>query len=149
VAVTAFGRESWSRPGTQHGSICDERSDTYRNTLGAKPAPQDWYAVEMDQPASIARVMYRHGKLFANGGWFDTSEGKPQIQIKRTRTANWETVATLDEYPNASAIQPPGMRDGEAFSVRLKSPVKAVGLRIAGKPGGQFSTCAELAGYER
>jgi DUF1680 family protein len=149
VAATAFGRESWSRPGTQHGSICDERSDTYRNTLGAKPAPQDWYAVEMDQAASIARVVYRHGKLFANGGWFDTSEGKPQIQIKRTRTANWETVATLDEYPNASAIQPPGMRDGEAFSVRLKSPVKAVGLRIAGKPGGQFSTCAELAGYER
>ncbi|MGO9093850.1 MAG: hypothetical protein ACLQGV_01380 [Bryobacteraceae bacterium] len=43
----------------------------------------------------------------------------------------------------------PGLRDGEAFSVRLKSPVKAVGVRIVGKPGGMFSTCAELAGSER
>jgi len=27
--------------------------------------------------------------------------------------------------------------------------VKAVGIRILGKPGGQFSSCAELGGYER
>jgi hypothetical protein len=72
VAVTAFGRESWSRAGTENGSICDERPDTYRNTFTARPAKQDWYAVEIDQPATIARVMYRHGKLFSNGGWFDT-----------------------------------------------------------------------------
>jgi uncharacterized protein len=149
VAVTAFGRESWSRAGTENGSICDERPDTYRNTFTARSSKQDWYAVEIDQPAAIARVMYRHGKLFSNGGWFDTSEGKPQIQIKRTRTANWETVATLDNYPDATAAKAPGLRDGEAFSVRLKEPVKAVGVRIAGKPGGSFSSCAELGGYER
>jgi len=149
VAVTAFGRESWSRAGTENGSICDERPDTYRNTFTARPAKQDWYAVEIDQPAVIARVVYRHGKLFSNGGWFETSEGRPQIQIKRTRTANWETVATLDNYPDATATQTPGLRDGEAFSVRLKAPLKAVGVRIVGKPGGLFSSCAELGGYER
>jgi hypothetical protein len=149
VAVTAFGRESWSRAGTENGSICDERPDTYRNTFTARPAKQDWYAVEIDQPATIARVMYRHGKLFSNGGWFDTSEGKPQIQLKRTAKGTWETVATLDNYPNATANQAPGLREGEAFSVRLKEPVKAVGIRILGKPGGQFSSCAELGGYER
>ena len=105
--------------------------------------------MEIDQPATIARIMYRHGKLFSNGGWFDTSEGKPRIQIKRTRTGNWETLATLDNYPAATAIQAPGLRDGEAFSVRLKEPVKAGGIHVVGKPGGWFSSCAELGGYER
>ena len=55
----------------------------------------------------------------------------------------------MDNYPNATATQAPGLREGEAFSVRLKEPVKAVGVRILGKPGGLFSSCAELGGYER
>jgi len=91
----------------------------------------------------------RAGRDNGTTGQFDTSEGKPQIQIKRTRTGNWETVATVDNYPDATATQAPGLRDGEGFSVRLKEPVKAVGVRIVGKPGGQFSSCAELGGYER
>jgi DUF1680 family protein len=149
VAVTAFGKESWSRDGTQHGSICDERPDTYRNTFTQRPAKLDWYAVEIDRPAEIARVVYRHGKVFANGGWFDASEGKPRIQVKRTKTAEWETVATLDSYPNTNATQAPGLRDGEPFSVKLQQPIAAVALRIVGAPGGSFSSCAELAGYAK
>ena len=149
VAVTAFGRESWSRAGTELGSICDERPDTFRDTFQGRPAKLDWYAVELDQPVDIVRVMFRHGRLFSNGGWFDTSEGKPTIQIKRTRAGEWETVATLDSYPNTTATLVPGLRDGEPYSVRLKEPVKAVGLRIAGKPGQSFSSCAELAGYDK
>lgn len=150
VAVTAFGRESWSRAGTEMGSICDERPETFRDTFqGRAAAPQDWYAVEMERPVDIARVTYRHGKLFTNGGWFDTSQGKPQIQVKRERAGSWETVATLDSYPNATATAAPGLRDGQAFAVRLPAPVKAVALRIVGKPGQSFSSCAELAGYDK
>jgi hypothetical protein len=149
VAVTAFGKETWSRDGTERGSICDERPDTYRNTFTPRPAKVDWYAVEMDRPAEIVRVVFRHGKVFANGGWFDASEGKPQIQVKRTKTAEWETVATLDSYPNTNATQAPGLRDGEPFSVKLAAPVQAVGLRITGRPGRSFSSCAELAGYAK
>lgn len=147
VALTAFGRESWSRNGNVDGSICDERSDTYRTTFQGRPAKEDWYAVEMDRPADIARVVYRHGKVFENGGWFDTSAGKPAIQVKRTRGGGWETVAVLDSYPDAGSAQPPHLRDGEPFVVKLKGPVRAVGIRIVGRPGQAFSSCAELAGY--
>jgi DUF1680 family protein len=150
VAVTAFGRESWSRGGSELGSICDERPETYRDTFeGRAAAKLDWYAVETGAPVEISRVMYRHGRLFSNGGWFDTSEGKPQIQIKRERAGQWETVATLDSYPATTATTAPGLRDGEPYQVRLPQPVKAVGLRIVGKPGQSFSSCAELAGYDK
>ncbi len=149
VAVTAFGKESWSREGTEYGSICDERPDTHRNTFTSRPAKLDWYAVEIERPAQIARVVYRHGKVFANGGWFDASEGKPQIQVKRAKGGGWETVATLDTYPNTNATHTPGLRDGEPFSVKLKEPLQAVGIRILGRPGQLFSSCAELAGYAR
>ncbi len=147
VALTAFGTESWSRSGTGDGSICDERPDTYRTTLQGRPAKEDWYAVEVEQPITIARVVFRHGKLFENGGWFDTTEGKPQIQVKRTKTSEWETIATLDTYPDGSAKQPPPLRDGEAFTVKPNPPARAVAVRILGKPGGAFSSCAELAAY--
>jgi DUF1680 family protein len=149
VALTAFGKETWSRGGTERGSICDERPDTYRNTLTPRAAKVDWYAVEIDSPAKIARVVYRHGKVFTNGGWFDTSEGKPQIQVKRTKAAEWETVATLDSYPNTNGTGAPTLRDGEPFSVKLAAPVEAVAVRITGRPGRSFSSCAELAGYAK
>lgn len=147
VALTAFGTESWSRAGNVEGSICDERSDTFRVTLRGPPAKQDWYAVETDLPEVIARVVYRHGRVYQNGGWFNTSAGKPQIQVKRTRTAAWETVATLDAYPDTSSGLAPTLRDGQPFEVKLKEPVKAMGIRILGRPGGAFSSCAELAAY--
>jgi len=149
VALTAFGTESWSRDGNGDGSICDERSDTFRTTSQGTPAQEDWYAVEMDQPQTIVRAVYRHGKLFRNGGWFDTSEGKPLIQIKRTREGPWETAARLDTYPQAASARPPDLYDGQAFEVKLAAPVKAAGIRILGRPGQAFSSCAELAAYER
>jgi hypothetical protein len=149
VALTAFGTESWSRDGNGDGSICDERSDTFRTTSQGTPAQEDWYAVEMDQPQTIVRAVYRHGKLFRNGGWFDTSEGKPLIQIKRTREGPWETAARLDTYPQAASARPPILYDGQAFEVKLAAPVKAAGIRILGRPGQAFSSCAELAAYER
>jgi len=147
VAVSAFGRESWSRTGSVLGSICDERGDTYRTTFEGAPAREDWYAVEMDEPADIARVVYRHGKVFENGGWFDTSAGKPSIQVRRSRNGPWETVATLETYPAFTSAGIPGLRDGDPYAVRLKQPVHALAVRIVGRPARAFSSCAELAAY--
>lgn len=147
VALTAFGTESWSRNGNVPGSICDERPDTFRTTFEDKPAKEDWYAVEMEKPAAIARVVYRHGKVFENGGWFDTSAGKPKIQIRRVKGGPWEDAGTLDNYPVLAPNQMPGLRDGEPFVLKLKQPVRAVAIRIVGKPGRSFSSCAELAAY--
>jgi hypothetical protein len=147
VALTAFGTESWSRAGNREGSICDERTDTFRVTYDGTPAAEDWYAVEMDNPELISRVVYRHGRVSPNGGWFNTSGGKPVIQIKRTATSDWETLGTLDSYPRSSATTPPAIPDGQVFQLKLKEPVRAVGVRIMGRPGGAFSSCAELAAY--
>jgi hypothetical protein len=149
VSLTSFGGESWSREGNVEGSICDERPDTFRTSFQGAPAKEDWYAVEMDRPETIARVVYRHGKLFPNGGWFDTATGKPEIQVKRARDGPWETVATLSSYPDASNGRPPDLQDGQPFEAKLRQPLRAVGIRIVGHPGKAFSSCAELAGYEQ
>lgn len=147
VALTAFGTESWSKTGSVPGSICDERPDTYRTSLEGKPAKEDWYAVEMDQPAEMARIVYRHGKIFENGGWFDASAGKPRIQIKRAKNGAWETAGALDSYPDFTSAKVPALRDGEPFTLRLNQPVRAVAIRILGKPARSFSSCAELSAY--
>ena len=149
VSLTSFGAESWSREGNVEGSICDERPDTFRTSFQGAPAKEDWYAVEMDRPETIARVVYRHGKLFPNGGWFDTATGKPEIQVKRARDGPWETVATLSSYPDASNGRPPDLQDGQPFEAKLRQPLRAVGIRVVGHPGKAFSSCAELAGYEQ
>jgi hypothetical protein len=149
VSLTAFGTESWSRDGNGDGSICDERSDTYHTTAQGSPGKEDWYAVEMDQPQTIARVVYRHGKSFPTGGWFDTSEQRPLIQIKRTQEGSWETVATLDAYPQTTSARPSDLYDGQAFEVKLKQAMQAFGIRIVARPGRGFSSCAELAAYGR
>jgi DUF1680 family protein len=147
VAVTAFGTESWSRTGSAAGSICDERPDTYRTSFEGKAAKEDWYAVEMDRAADITRIVYRHGKTFENGGWFDTSAGKPRIQIKKTKNGPWESAGALDSYPDFTSAQVPVIRDGEPFTLRLPQPVHAVAIRVVGKPGRSFSSCAELSAY--
>jgi len=147
VALTAFGTESWSRTGTSAGSICDERPDTYRTTFEGKPAKEDWYAVEMDKPADIARIVFRHGRAFENGGWFDTSGGKPKIQIKKTKNGPWEELAALDSYPDFTSAKVPAIRDGEPFTLHLNQPVRAVAIRVLGKPARSFSSCAELEAY--
>ncbi len=147
VALTAFGTESWSRTGTAAGSICDERSDTFRTTFEGKAAKEDWYAVEMDKPADIARIVFRHGRAFENGGWFDTSGGKPKIQIKKTKNGSWETLAPLDSYPDFTSAKVPAIRDGEPFTLHLNQPVRAVAIRVVGRPARSFSSCAELEAY--
>lgn len=146
VAVTAFGEESWSDAGDADGSICDERADTYR-TVRRKGAGEHWYAVEMGRPARIQQVVYRHGKRLPDGGWFDTSGGKPRIEIKRARHGPWEAVATLDSYPEATAERAPDLYDGQPFEVRLPAPIEVVAVRIVGRPAHSATTCAELAAY--
>ena len=153
TALTAFGHERWSRRGNVDGSICDQMLDTFRVTYDGKPADLDWYEVEMDQPAEVRRVVFAHGRVFHDGGWFDTSKEKPQIQVRREPGGDWETVATLESYPHADASHAPRLRDGHTFEVRLPKPVTAIAVRIVGRPSSgdnpnqAFSSCAELQAH--
>jgi DUF1680 family protein len=141
VSVTAFGKETWSRRGTADGSICDDRADTYRNTAKGKSSTEDWYAVELNRPDTIKRIVFRHGKSTAEGGWFD---GKPGVQVKRTAASDWETVGELSTYSGSADL-----KDGTPFELVLDQPIKVVAVRVVGKPAKDFTSCAELAAYAR
>jgi hypothetical protein len=147
------GRESRSRPGNQPGSIVDGNPDSIVVTYDGAKADEDWYAVELPRPARISRVVFRHGRTFHDGGWFDVTEGKPQVQIRRIPDGPWETVARLDSYPAATATDAAGLRPGEGFEVRLPNAIEAVAVRVIGRPAcgdnpaQSFSSCAELEAY--
>jgi hypothetical protein len=59
-------------------------------------------------------------------------------------------VGVLDSYPATTATDAKGLKDGQAFTLKLAAPEKVVAVRIIGKPAAgdnprqAFSSCAEL-----
>lgn len=149
------GEESRSRTGNVEGSINDGDPNSFVVTFNNRKANEDWFAVTLDQPMTVARVAFTPGKIFHDGGWFDTSAGKPRIQVRRTAQGSWETVAELAEYPATTANDPAGLKGAgvQPFTARLKEPIQAFGVRVAGKPAcgdnpnQAFSSCGELAAF--
>ena len=141
-----------SRTGNQVGEISDGDTGTFRVTFNGRNAAEDWYAVTLTRPVPISRVVYAHGKTFHDGGWFDSSAGKPQIQVRTSPNGAWQTVGTLDAYPKTTATDPTGLTAGETFEVKF-SPVKVFAIRVLGKPASgdntaqAFSSCAELQAF--
>jgi DUF1680 family protein len=153
--VLLEGMERRSRLGNQGGSINDDDAQSFVVTFGNKHAAEDWYAVTLEEPVSISRVVFIHGKTFHDGGWFDASAGKPRIQAKATSNGEWETIGELKDYPATSATDPAGLQAGERFTCQLPTPKKAIAIRVLGKPAcgddpkRAFSSCAELQAFER
>ena len=150
--VLLEGAESRSRQGNADGSINDGNIHTYVVTYDGKPAAEDWFAVTLEEPRTIARVLYAHGKTFHDGGWFDTSAGKPHFQVQTHKGGAWEDAGELKDYPATTAAGAGTLRDGATFSCLLPAPVQAFGVRVVGKPGcgdnaqQAFSSCGELQG---
>ena len=131
--------------------------------LGAPPGKRGdpvWFAVMLTRPASIARIVFRHGAVSAAGGWFDTTDSLPRIEVARTAiptSANgavpddskvrWEVAGLLDQYPRSNAVAPPALTDGQSFELRLAKPLEVYGIRVVGKAGGDYASCAELSAY--
>ncbi|MFO1499095.1 MAG: glycoside hydrolase family 127 protein [Verrucomicrobiota bacterium] len=155
ASLLAAGEESRSRPGNVDGSINDGDPASFVVTYNGRKAAEDWFAITLDQPTTIRRVVYIPGKVFHDGGWFDASGGKPRIQVRRNKTARWETVATLAEYPATSASDPRGLKDPSehGFTIRLAQPIEVLAVRVAGTPASgdspqqAFSSCAELSAF--
>jgi hypothetical protein len=144
--------ESRSRKGNQPGSIVDGDATSFAVTFdGAKPV-EDWFAVAVARPVTIRRVVFVHGQLFHDGGWFDASAGKPKIQIQRAKDGPWEDLAQLDAYPATTATAPTGLKGFDKFTVECP-PTPVVGIRVVGKPSSgdnpaqAFSSCAEISAY--
>jgi DUF1680 family protein len=154
-SVLAGGQESRSRQGNVQGSIIDGDSGTFVVTFDGSKQDQDWYAVTLDEPATIARVLYITGDIFHDGGWFDASAAKPKVQVQRERRGPWETLAEISDYPVTTATDSATLSDGlpHRFTVRLPQPVRAFGVRVLGKPAWgdnpnqAFSSCAELQAF--
>jgi len=147
------GQESRSRAGDLSGSIVDEDFATAACTRDGKTAEEDWFAVQLQEPVMVKRVLFAHGKTFHDGGWFDATAGKPRVQVQRTRDGAWETVGELKDYPAATGKSPEEMEGSESMICTLAEPVKVWGVRVIGKPAGgdnpqqAFSSCAELQAF--
>ncbi len=153
IGPFAFGQESYSGEGNVNGSIADGDSTTFRVTYDGKPQEEAYFGVAVEKPVSICRAVYVAGKTFHDGGWFDTADGKPKFQVKKTHDGPWVDVAVFEDYPTATAADPKGIQSGDRFTVRFE-PVQANAIRIIGKPASgddpaqAFASCAELAAFE-
>jgi len=153
--VLLEGTESRSRKGNVNGSINDENVDSNVVTFDGQLAAEDWFAITLDEPVAVGRVVYVHGRTFPDGGWFDASAGKPRIQVHTSKGGTWETVGELKAYPATTATSAGKLRGCESFSCQLLAPLKVFGVRVAGKPAGgnnpkqAFTSCAELQAFAR
>jgi hypothetical protein len=154
--VLLDGSESRSRQGNQSGSINDDDLNSFVSTLDDKPAGEDWFGVNLSRPVTASRVIFTHGKNFHDGGWFDSSAGKPRVQVQRTADSVWDTVGELGDYPATTAAK--GQHDrltwgNRRFTLKLARPVTFVALRVIGVPSSgdnpqqAFSSCAELQAF--
>jgi DUF1680 family protein len=149
------GQESRSRRGNVTGSIVDDDTATFVVTFDNKPATEDWYAVKLENPVQVGRVVFAHGKTFHDGGWFDTSAGKPHVQAQQVKDGPWQTVGELSDYPATTATDSAGLSEGARFTAKLAEPITVIGVRVLGKPASgdnpqqAFSSAAELQAFER
>ena len=152
-SLFAGGEESRSRAGNVAGAIGDDDPDTFVVTFDGEKRDEDWFAVQTDRPMPIRRVVFAHGQTFHDGGWFDTSAGKPRVQVQRAKGAAWETVGTLDEYPATTGVRSGGLKPGQRFTLRLTNPVPVLALRVIGRPASgdnpaqAFASCAEIQAF--
>ena len=151
--VLLDGHESRSRIGNVGGSIIDEDLQSFVVTFNGKRPAVDWYAVALDEPVTVARVVFVHGQTFHDGGWFDASAGKPRIEVKTANNSPWQTVGELKDYPATTAADAAGLKGGERFTCQLASPMKVLAVRAVGRPASgdnpkqAFSSCAELQAF--
>ena len=135
------------------GSILDENFQTIAQTYNNKRAQQDWFGVELEEPVTIERVIFAHGKTFHDGGWFDASAGKPQIEMKTSATGAWTPLIEVTDYPATTATDAAGLKAGEKFECKLPKPVEIYALRVVGKPASgdnskqAFASCSELEAF--
>jgi DUF1680 family protein len=151
--VLLDGWESRSRQGNLDGSINDENLQSAVVTFDGKPAAEDWYAVTLAEPVTIQRVVFAHGRNFPDGGWFDAAADKPLVQVQTLKDGAWETIGRLEDYPATTATVNRDLKAGQKFTLRLAAPMKAIAVRVSGKPAcgtnpaQGFSSCGELEAY--
>ncbi|MBC8012400.1 MAG: glycoside hydrolase family 127 protein [Burkholderiales bacterium] len=154
VALQGAGHASArDATGAQAASaLTDGELLTAATSSAGAAADTHWFAVEFARPISVRQVSFVHGQNLTKTGWFDSSAGKPEIQVKRTADGPWERVAELADYPATTAIdgsafkreQKEGLEvstadirrvaESRTFIVKLPAAETAVAVRVVGRP---------------
>ena len=82
TSVFEDGEEKVSTQGNVEGSFNDGDPGTFAVTYDGKQQSEAWFSVTSTKAEVVSKVTYIHGHSFHDGGWFDASHGKPQIQIQ-------------------------------------------------------------------
>ena len=150
--LLADGVETRSRAGNMTGSFIQGQTVV---TYDATKQEQDWYAVTLEKPVALQKVVFVHGKSSHDGGWFDTSAGKPQVQVQTVKDGPWTPVGELADYPATTATNGTNLANGAPFTCRLSQPVQALAVRVIGKPASgdapnqAFSSCGGLQAFSK
>jgi len=122
--------ESQSRIGNAKGSLI---KGTLVTTYDGTKQEQDWYAVTLAQASTVGWVVFTHGSWFHDGGWFDASQGKPQVQVQAVKDGPWTTVGELADYPATTATDNKRFPNYSRFACTLATPVTALAVRVIGR----------------
>jgi hypothetical protein len=154
ISLLAHGTESRSAGAIPHGSAIDYERDSFATTHDDRDHDEDWFAVTLDAPVIISRVVYGHGRTWVNGGWFDSSDRPPELEIQTTHDGAWQSIGAVPGYPVTTAADPAGLEAGERFTLRLHAPTSVVGVRVRGRgssgayPPQRYATCSDLSAFD-
>jgi hypothetical protein len=136
------------------GSFNDGKPATMSDTFELNQAPKEaWFTVTLLEPAEIRRVVFVHGQIDRDGGWFDTTAGWPRIQVKTPAGGDWVTIGELRNYPAGSATDAGKLQNAARIEFTLPAPMAVMAVRVIGRPASgddrrqAFVTCGELEAY--
>lgn len=152
VPLALGATADYSRKGNVDGDIADGDITTFRVTFNETLQKEDWFSLKFPRSVEISKIVFRHGRTFHDGGWFNAKDGgKPRVEICNKEGA-WIEVAKLQNYPDTTATDSKGLRPGDPFEATFP-PVEGSAVRIVGMgacgddPRQNFSSCAELEVY--
>ncbi len=156
-SLLSNGHESRSRQGNIPGTILEEFEDSQVVTFDNSRRDLDWFAVTLDHAVTIQKVIFKAGSVFHDGGWFDSAERKPMIQVQTTPSGPWKDLVEIAGYPATTATSCETLVDPQqrTFVVQLQQPVVVTGIRVIGKPASgdnpnqAFASCAGLRAYRK
>ncbi|MFB3785993.1 MAG: hypothetical protein ACE15F_06450 [bacterium] len=117
--------------------LIDENVDTYvrceeLEAFGFKT----FFGFFSANPLTLNSVSFIHGKLAVDGGWFNTEQGNPAVEIRRTLKGAWEPAGTIDMYPNTDGLtlreNLPADIETTEYKYTFTTPVQVYGVRIIG-----------------
>jgi len=87
-------------------------------------------------PITLNSVSFEHGPLSESGGWFNTENSKPRVEIRRAPLADWEEVGVIEDYPetNLDTFREdlPADIDQKEWTFTFSEPTEVIGVRFNG-----------------